>query len=301
MIASLSDDALSRRALFRLQFGALTDRIAPKPDVEAIKKEIASRWEGPSEALMRAWEPLAPIICEAADVGPGMRVLDAAAGDGNVALEAARRGADVFAYDIAFEQIARGRDRSDAADLDVTWMNADLEELPDFDGVYDIVLSLYGATLAPRPRRTVRELLRILRPGGLLVMAAPAPHSLTDRAFDLAQEGRGRLPDSLPAPGEWGRDDVAIERIMSVAPDTKVVTRLVAYTLEFASEAEAWDAYAGPFGLPAPARDRFADEISARSDTMDSVRVTEWVTLIVARRAGGSAKPDDGTDSDSLS
>jgi SAM-dependent methyltransferase len=278
------DDALSRRSLFRLE--VLAARTAARPSVEPIKASIATRWEFGGEPLMRAWEPLAAVLCDAANILPGARVLDAAAGDGNVALEAARRGAEVRAYDLSQAQVDRGRARTEAAGLDVQWTLADVEELPDFDATYDVVLSSYGATLAPRPKRTVRELLRVLRPGGVLVMGAAAPHSLTDRAMDLAQDGAGALPDGLPAPGLWGREDVARDRILSIADDTDVETRLHPHTLRFDSEQDAWDAFSRPFALSHEARDRFADEVSLRSESRSSVEITDWVLIVIARRPG---------------
>jgi 2-polyprenyl-3-methyl-5-hydroxy-6-metoxy-1,4-benzoquinol methylase len=278
------DDALSRRSLFRLE--VLTARTQGRPSVEPVKASIATRWEFGGEPLMRAWEPLATVLCDAAGELAGRRMLDAAAGDGNVALEAARRGAEVRAHDLSQAQVDRGRARAEAAGLEVQWTLADVEELPDFDATYDVVLSSYGATLAPRPKRTVRELLRVLRPGGVLVMGAAAPHSLTDRAMDLAQEGAGALPDGLPAPGLWGREDVARQRILAIADDTDIETRLHAHTLRFESEQDAWDAFSRPFALPPTVRDRFADEVSLRSESRSTVEITDWVLLVIARRPG---------------
>jgi SAM-dependent methyltransferase len=279
----VTDDAVSRRALLRLQIPALRPS-APGPDAGQIKERIAARWSAGAEALQRAWEPLAADVCDAAGIKTGMAVLDAACGDGNVALEAARRGAMVSAYDLSPAQLERGRERAAAERLDAKWVEADVEALPGFDGSFDAVLSVYGAALAPRPKRTVRELLRLTRRGGVLVFAAPAAYSLFDAALELAQSGRGRLPQRVPSPGEWGRQEVARERILAVAPDTDVEARVVSLALEFPGEAQAWEAFAGPFGLPESVRERFADEIVIRSESTDSVRITEWVTLIVARR-----------------
>jgi SAM-dependent methyltransferase len=279
----VADDPLSRRSLLRLHIPALRPS-APGPDAERIKARVSARWAAGAEALHRAWEPLAATVCDVAGIEPGMAVLDAATGDGNVALEAARRGAAVSAYDLSPAQLERGRARAAAAGLDAKWVEADVEALPGFDGSFDAVLSVYGAALAPRPKRTVRELLRLTRRGGVLVFAAPTPYSLFDAVLELAQGGRARLPERIPSPGEWGREEVARERILAVAPDTDVETRAVSLPLGFAGEAQAWEAFAGPFGLPESARERFADEIAIRSETTDSVRITEWVTLIVARR-----------------
>src|SRR2546423_1051200 len=78
---------------------------------------------------------------------------------------------------------------------------------------------------AARPRRAARELLRVLRPGGTLVLAAPAPRSLLAQVLRLAQGGPGALPDGIPSPAAWGREEVARRRIAAVAPGTAVEVR----------------------------------------------------------------------------
>jgi SAM-dependent methyltransferase len=277
------DDALSRRALFRLDFGRTR---APRPDPAPFKAGLSWRWHAGADALLRAWEPLAPVLCDVAAIAPGDHVLDAATGDGNVALEAARRGAAVTGVDLVSAQVTRARERAEAAGLDVRLRTGDIEDLDDLDGEYDAVLSAFGATLAPRPRLAVRELLRVLRPGGLLVLAAPAPHSLADRVLEWAQDGPGERPRGIPSPAAWGREDIVRERIEAVAPGTEVELRTHPLWLEFGSEEAAWLAYSGPFGLPAGARDDFADLVAARSDSLAHVEMEEPVTLVLARRPG---------------
>lgn len=279
----MADDPLSRRALLRLDFGRSR---TPRPDPAPYKAGLAWRWDGGADSLLRAWEPLAAVLCDVAGLGPGDRVLDAGTGDGNVALEAARRGAAVTGVDLVPAQVTRARDRAETAGLDVDLRTGDIEALEDADGSYDVVLSGYGATLAPRPRLAVRELLRVLRPGGLLVLAAPGPHSLAARVFELAQEGPGERPRGIPSPAAWGREEIARERIEAVAPGTDVEVRTHSLPLVFHSEVDAWLAYSGPFGLPAHVRDRFADLVGALSDSIARVEIEEHVTLVLARRPG---------------
>jgi SAM-dependent methyltransferase len=273
----MPEEPLSRRSLLRLDFGPFA-----RPDPAAVKAEIAARWEVGAEALHRAWEPLAPVVCDAAELAAGVRVLDAGTGDGNVALEAARRSAEVTAVDLVPAQLGRAMRREGGSA--VRWTAADVEELPYDDASFDVVLSAFGATFAPRPRRTLRELLRVLEPGGLLVLAAPGPYSLIAAVLALAQDSPAALPRGVPSPANWGRDETVLERVDAVAPGTDVDLRTHELALEFESEADAWDAFAGPFGLEVEARDRFADLVAARSASLARVEIEEPVTLVIARR-----------------
>jgi hypothetical protein len=102
----------------------------------------------------------------------------------------------------------------------------------------------------------------------------------------LAQDGPGALPDGVPSPAAWGREEVARRRIAAVAPGTAVQVHIHELGLAFDSEEQAWEAFAVPFGLPDAARDRFADLVASRSNRLGSVEIAEPVTLVVARRAG---------------
>jgi len=266
---------LSRRALFSLG----RDRaIASRTDHAALLDLERARWEAGAPALLRALEPLAEIACDTAMVAPGDVLLDAGAGDGNVALAAARRGAVVTACDLVPEMVRQGRERAEAERLQVGWDEADVQRLPYPDARFDVAISVLGAALASRPRRTARELVRVLRSSGRLVLAAPAPRSLTGRALRLAVEG------AAPAPLEWASPKVVRARVEAAAPGAEVVLRECRFELAFASEAEAWAAYEGPFGLPPSARDAFADAVSASSSAVGSVRIEEPWRLAIVRR-----------------
>ena len=92
-------------------------------------------------------------IVEAAGIAPGDRVLDVAAGSGNASLPAARAGGQVLATDITPELLETGRQRAEAAGLDITWREADAEHLRCEDAEYDAVLSLVGMRVLRRRER----------------------------------------------------------------------------------------------------------------------------------------------------
>src|SRR5918998_2732612 len=83
--------------------------------------------------------PLGPRLVQACEIGPGMRVLDVAAGTGNAAIEAAERGASVVASDLTPELLDAGRRRAEAAGVELEWVEADAENLPFGDESFDVV------------------------------------------------------------------------------------------------------------------------------------------------------------------
>ena len=107
----------------------------------------------------------------AADVGPGMRVLDVGAGSGYATLPAAETGATVVACDPTPELLAAGERHARERGLAVRWEVADAQALPFADGEFDVVLSCIGAVFAPDQAAAARELLRVCRPGGTVAMA----------------------------------------------------------------------------------------------------------------------------------
>ena len=98
--------------------------------------------------LAQRLEPAADVLVDSAVLRSGERVLDVAAGTGNVAIRAAARGARVTAADIAPRMVQLGRERTGPA---VEWIEADVDDLPLPDGVIDVALSAFGVIFAPRP------------------------------------------------------------------------------------------------------------------------------------------------------
>ena len=103
------------------------------------------------------------------------RLLDVACGAGQIALIAARAGAEVTGCDIATNWIDQARFRAAAEGLNITFEEGDAEALPYEDGQFDAVVSMFGAMFAPRPELVAAELTRVCRPGGLIAMANWTP------------------------------------------------------------------------------------------------------------------------------
>ena len=143
-------------------------------------------------------------LVAATGVAAGDRVLDVAAGSGNVALPAARTGADVVACDLTPELLDVGRQRAAAAGLDVAWREADCEALPFDDASFDTVLSCVGVMFAPHHEVSAAELLRVCRPGGTIALASWTPEGFVGELFAVMKPFTPPpLPGTVPPP-LWG-------------------------------------------------------------------------------------------------
>ena len=260
--------------------GLLTLRLrepAPQPDYETAARRVQDRWDAGAGRLLHALRPLAAAACDAADVDAGHTVLDVGAGNGNVALEAAGRGAAVCACDPAAPLLEAGRQRAGAEALAIEWRTAAARALPYADGRFDAVVSVLGAALDPRPRRSASELLRVLRPGGTLVLAVPGRRSLTARALRLGEA----LQPGVRSPLAWSEPAVAAERF----PSCRLEVREAMFQLGLAPD-QAAGALAGPLGVPSGSRGRLADIAAAHSEE-------RWQLLVVRRGARAAPRRRD--------
>src|SRR5262245_57572873 len=152
------------------------------------------------------WE-LGPRLVRACGIGPGQRVLDVAAGSGNVALRAAEAGADVVASDLTPENLEAGRRAARALGLELEWVEADAAALPFADGEFDVVTSSFGAMFAPDHQAVANGLLRVCRPGGTIGMLNFTPEGLAAEFFGLFARYAPPEPDGAPGPLLWGSEE----------------------------------------------------------------------------------------------
>jgi len=150
---------------------------------------------------------VAELLCRAIDIHPGERVLDVAAGSGNAALAASRRGAAVTATDFVPQLLAAAARRAQAEGLDLQTREADAQALPFPGASFDVVLSTFGVMFAPDQSRAAAELLRVCRPGGRIGLTAWTPGSL----MAATQATAARFASFPPVPGarspiEWGTE-----------------------------------------------------------------------------------------------
>ena len=151
--------------------------------------------------------PLGPRLVEACGIGPGMKVLDVAAGTGNASIPAAKTGADVTASDLTPELFDAGRRRAEAEDVELGWAEADAENLPFEDESFDVVMSSIGAMFAPHHQAVADELVRVCRPGGTIGMLNWTPEGMIGGLFRTMGPFAPAPPPGAQPPPLWGGED----------------------------------------------------------------------------------------------
>jgi len=151
--------------------------------------------------------PLGPRLVEACGIGPGMSVLDVAAGTGNASIPAAQRGARVTASDLTPELLDAGRRRAEAEGLELEWVEADAEHLPFDEGSFDIVMSSIGAMFAPHHQDVADELVRVCRPGGTIGLLSWTPEGMLRALFRTMGPFAPPPPPGAQPPPLWGSED----------------------------------------------------------------------------------------------
>lgn len=151
------------------------------------------------------------------DVEPTLRVLDLACGDGTTAVPLARAGADVVGIDIASKLVAAGNKR--AAELGLKRLTFQEGDATNLDGViddsFDLTLSMFGAMFAPRPFDVAKEMVRVTRPGGRIVMGNWIPNDPTSFVSQLLKVSSSFTPpppEGFVSPMTWGIAEHIIER-----------------------------------------------------------------------------------------
>jgi SAM-dependent methyltransferase len=134
----------------------------------------------------------------------GRDVLDIATGTGNTALRLAAGGARVTGLDLVDDLLDVARGRADEAGVQVDWVAGDAEALPFADGSFDAATSVVGIQFAPRHQAAADELVRVLRPGGVLGLVNWTPDGLVGRMFGVLGQQMPKPPSFASPPPKWG-------------------------------------------------------------------------------------------------
>lgn len=150
--------------------------------------------------------PLGPRFVEACGIGPGVSVLDVAAGTGNASIPAAERGARVTASDLTPELLEAGRRRAEAEGVELEWVEGDAEHLPFADEAFDVVMSAIGAMFAPHHSAVADELVRVCRPGGTIGLLSWTPEGMIGALFRTMGPFAPAPPPGAQPPPLWGSE-----------------------------------------------------------------------------------------------
>jgi len=152
------------------------------------------------------------------EITKGMKVLDLGCGDGTTALPAAKLGADVVGVDIARNLVEAGNRRAAKRGLtNLKFQEGDatnLEQLPD--KAFDLVITIFGAMFAPKPFDVAKEMVRVTKPGGRIVMGnwIPGDPTLVAQILRISSAYTPPPPEGFISPMLWGKEDQVTERFV---------------------------------------------------------------------------------------
>ncbi|WP_440992131.1 class I SAM-dependent methyltransferase [Haloarchaeobius baliensis] len=194
------------------------------------KEHVQRVWTAGSYAdtIGPSFLSMAAHLVDAAAVDTDDRVVDVACGTGNVAITAARRGAQVTGLDITPEMLADARENAAIAGVDdIEWREGDATALPFEDDAFDVTLSCVGHVFATPPEAAASELLRVTRPGGRIAFSSWTPRSVVPAMAKTLQAYLPPDPDAPPPPFLWGDEEVVRERLADGVTDLSFETGVV--------------------------------------------------------------------------
>ncbi len=172
------------------------------------------------------------------DIPKGAHVLDLGCGDGTTAIPAARRGAIVVGVDIARNLVRAGTIRAQQAGLsNITFREGDACDLSELkDGSFDVVVSIFGAMFAPRPVDAAKEMVRVTKAGGKIIMGnwIPGDPTLVAQILRISSAYTPPPPAGFVSPMQWGVEDEVLKRFKQAGIDKKNVSfQRDTYTFNF--------------------------------------------------------------------
>jgi len=240
--------------------------MASTTQVDQIKEKHRAIWDAGDygDVARRLVAEVGEVAVQRAGIGPGMEVLDVACGTGNATIPAAEAGAArVVGLDLAPTLVEEARERAAAAGVDVELIVGDCEALPFENASFDRVVSAIGVQFAPRHEASAAELLRVSRPGGIIVLANWTPEGFIGRFFKVLSGYMPPLPDFASPPPLWGSED-HVRELLGDGAEIRTERREVVF--EHASPAEFIDYFAEVYGPLLAARG--ATEAEGRWDDL---------------------------------
>ena len=213
-------------------------------------------WEkGDFTRIARTMRESGEALVRSIGVAPSERVLDLGSGDGTTALPAAQLGAEVLGVDIASNLVRAGIRRAHEAGLaNLRFQEGDACRLDGLrDASFDLSVSIFGAMFAPQPFDVARELVRVTRPGGRIVMGnwIPGDPTLVAQILRISAVYTPPPPAGFVSPMTWGVEENVLERFGAAGiPSAKVAFLRDTFTFRHAgtpaSFVEEFRTYYGP-------------------------------------------------------
>jgi SAM-dependent methyltransferase len=172
-------------------------------------------------------------------IGDGLRVLDLGCGDGTTAIPAAQQGADVLGVDISSNLVEAGNARAEGLGLsNVRFQEGDATDLSGLDDEsFDLVVSIFGAMFAPHPFDVAKEMVRVTKPGGRIVMGNWIPNdpTLVAQILKISASYSPPPPEGFVSPVTWGIEDNVVERFTAAGvPKESISCERDTYTFNYA-------------------------------------------------------------------
>src|SRR5438093_12994055 len=212
-------------------------------------------WEkGDFTRIAQSMRESGEAVVESLGVNPGLKVLELGWGDGTTALPAARRGADVLGVDIARNLVEAGNRRAQEHGLpNLRFQEGDACNLSELaDGTFDLVVSIFGAMFAPKPFDVAKEMVRVTRSGGRIIMGNWIPNdpTLVAQILKISSSYSPPPPEGFISPMTWGIENNVIERFAGArVPKEKISFLKDTYTFNFpGAPSEFVDAFRKYYG-----------------------------------------------------
>ncbi len=242
--------------------------------------------------------PLGPRLVEACGIGPGVTILDVAAGTGNASIPAAKAGAQVTASDLTPELLDAGRARAESEGVTLDWVQADAEHLPFEDESFDVVISSIGAMFAPHHQDVADELVRVCRPAGTIGLLSWTPEGMIGALFRTMGPFVPAPPPGAQPPPLWG-SEAHLSELFGTRVDSRTLKRDVLEVTAFEQPRDFGEHFKARYGPTIAARanaakngreaeldealDRFCEEWNL--GTPDDARFEMEYLLAVGTRA----------------
>jgi SAM-dependent methyltransferase len=213
-------------------------------------------WEkGDFTRIAQSMRESGEALVQSLGVTRGLEVLDLGCGDGTTALPAAKRGAKVLGVDIARNLVEAGHRRAEEHGLEnLRFRHGDATNLDGLaDRSFDLVVSIFGAMFAPKPFDVAKEMVRVTRPGGRIVMGNWIPNdpTLVAQILRISASYSPPPPEGFISPMTWGVESHVVERFASAGvPGEKISFARDTYTFSYPQAPSAlvseFKSYYGP-------------------------------------------------------